>query len=62
MEDDQGDQILIRKGSLLYFDENLNISAVEFRGIVTILVNEEPGGNVITATVDRDFLHRFVTY
>ena len=62
MEEDQGDLILIRKGSLLYFDENLNISAVEFRGIVTILVNEEPGENVITATVNRDFIHRFVTY
>ena len=62
MEEDQGDQILIRKGSLLYFDENLNITAVEFRGIVTILVNEEPGENVITATVNWDFLHRFVTY
>ena len=62
MEEDQGDLILIRKGSLLYFDENLNISAVEFRGIVTILVNDEPGENVITATEDRDFLHRFVTY
>ena len=62
MEENQGDLILIREGSLLYFDENLNISAVEFRGIVTILVNEEPGENVITATVNRDFLHRFVTY
>ena len=62
MEENQGDLILIREGSLLYFDENLNISAVEFRGIVTILVNEEPGENVITATVNRDFIHRFVTY
>ena len=62
MEKDQGDFILIKEGSLLYFDVNRNISAVEFRGIVTILVNEEPGENVITATVNRDFIHRFVTY
>jgi len=61
MEEDQGDFILIKEGSLLYFDKNLNISAVEFRGIVTILVSEEPGENVVTATVNRDFIHRFVT-
>ena len=61
MEENQGDLILIREGSLLYFDENLNISAVEFRGIVTILVSEEPGENVVTATANRDFIHRFVT-
>ena len=62
MEEDQGDFILIKEGSLLNFDENLNISAVEFRGKVTILVSEEPAGeNVVTATANRDFIHRFFT-
>ena len=62
MEEDQGDFILIQEGSLLYFDVNLNISAVEFRGIVTILVSEEPAGeDVVTATANCDFIHRFFT-
>ena len=62
MEEAQGDFILIKQGSLLYFDANRNISAVEFRGIVTLLVSEEPvGADVVTATATCDFIHRFFT-
>ena len=62
MEEAQGDFILIKQGSLLYFDANRNISAIEYKGIVTILVSEEPvGADVITATANWDFIHRFFT-
>ena len=59
MDEANEDFIVIKQGSLIYFDANRNITAVEFRGVVTLLVTEEAGADVITATANWDFIHRF---
>ena len=58
---DEGNEnfIVIKEGSTIYFDSNRNITAVEYRGVVTLLVTEEAGEEVITATANWDFVHTF---